>query len=82
MRKRISGVISSGLTWTPYVLDWIHEYRDQHASKLDDRKWEKGEIIADFLKFLENKVKKATQLQEFIDVMDKYKSHSRQDLLQ
>ncbi|HMF33701.1 MAG TPA: hypothetical protein VKK79_19915 [Candidatus Lokiarchaeia archaeon] len=72
LRKRISGAMTSGLTWATHVLEWIHEYRDIHSSKLDTRIWEKGKIIEDFLKFVGEKVKKAALPAEFVYVMDKY----------
>ncbi|OLS16102.1 MAG: hypothetical protein RBG13Loki_0272 [Promethearchaeota archaeon CR_4] len=72
LRKRISGLVNSGVFWGAYMLEWVLEFRDKFSSKIDARRWEKGEIVKEFLHFLEEKMKSETNIKNFLYIMDKY----------
>jgi len=72
LRKRISGLIASGVIWGPHALDWVLEFRDKYSSKIDARRWEKGEIVKEFLHFLEEKMSHDSSIKNFLYIMDKY----------
>ncbi len=72
LRKRISGLVTSGVTWASHALEWITEFRDKHSSKIDVRRWEKGEIVKEFLFFLEERYNLDTNPKKFVYIMDKY----------
>jgi hypothetical protein len=48
------------------------EFREKHASKIDPRRWEKGEIVKEFLNFLEDRFNHDSNIKNFIYIMDKY----------
>ena len=72
LRKRISGLITSGVIWANQALEWIMDFRDKYASKIDMRRWEKGEIVKELLIFLEERFKQDSNITKFIFIMDKY----------
>ncbi len=72
LRKRISSLGSSGITWAPHALEWITDFRDKHSSKIDVRRWEKGEIVKEFLLYLEERYNLDTNPKKFVYIMDKY----------
>ncbi len=74
LRKRISGLVTSGVTWASQALDWVQEFRDKHTSKIDVKRYEKGEIVKEFLLFLEERYNLDTNTKKFVYIMDKYAS--------